>query len=145
MIVWGVHYVPFFLMNRQLFVHHYLPSHLVSALVAGAVLNFILSETINYPISKWGPKTRGRPSQYSDLGVKGILSVVIYAFFLFLMFAYMAPLTYGTPGLVPLLSPLQLKGLTDITSRLDGETVNSKRLLSSWTLHFAAKKTGELA
>jgi dolichyl-phosphate-mannose-protein mannosyltransferase len=26
---------------------------------------------------------------------------------------------------------------------LDGDAVNSKRLLSSWTLHFAAKKTSE--
>jgi len=98
MVVWAVHYFPFFIMNRQLFVHHYLPSHLASALVAGAVLNFVLSETINYPVSIWGPKTRGRPKQYSDLGVKGIVSVFIFAILLFAMFMYMAPLTYGTPG-----------------------------------------------
>jgi len=55
LLVWAVHYVPFFLMSRQLFIHHYLPSHLASALIAGAVLNFVLSDTINYPISIKGP------------------------------------------------------------------------------------------
>jgi dolichyl-phosphate-mannose-protein mannosyltransferase len=98
MLVWGVHYAPFFLMNRQLFVHHYLPSHLASALVAGAVLNFVLSDTINYPISIWGPKTRGRPSQYSDIGVKGVVIFGVFTLMLFALFVYIAPLTYGTPG-----------------------------------------------
>jgi dolichyl-phosphate-mannose-protein mannosyltransferase len=98
MIIWGVHYLPFFLMNRQLFLHHYLPSHLASALIAGAVLNFIFSETINYPISIRGPKTRNRPSTYSDLGLKGPITVVIFALMMLGMYVYMAPLTYGTPG-----------------------------------------------
>jgi len=85
-------------MSRQLFIHHYLPSHLASALIAGSVLNFVLSETINYPISVKGPKTRLRPSQYSDIGLKGPVVFVVFSFVLFLMFAFMAPLTYGTPG-----------------------------------------------
>jgi dolichyl-phosphate-mannose-protein mannosyltransferase len=97
-IVWAVHYVPFFIMNRQLFIHHYLPSHLASALVAGAVLSFVFSDTINYPVSIWGPKTRSRPSQYSDLGMKGPITVGVFALILFSMYVYMAPLTYGTPG-----------------------------------------------
>jgi len=122
LLVWAVHYVPFFLMNRQLFIHHYLPSHLASALIAGAVLNFVLSETINYPISIRGPNTRLRPTQYSDIGLKGPVILVIFCIFLFAMFTYMAPLTYGTPGLT-------------------GDQVSSKRLLSTWTLHFAAKTT----
>ncbi|KAG6909028.1 hypothetical protein DXG01_002302 [Tephrocybe rancida] len=124
LLVWGVHYAPFFLMNRQLFVHHYLPSHLASALIAGAVLNFVLSDTINYPISVRGPSTRSRPSQYSDIGIKGPVILVIFGLAMFGMFVFMAPLTYGTPG-------------------LDGDTVNNKRLLTTWTLHFAAKKTAE--
>ncbi|PPQ91880.1 hypothetical protein CVT25_000755 [Psilocybe cyanescens] len=124
LLVWAVHYVPFFLMNRQLFIHHYLPSHLASALIAGAVLNFVLSETINYPISVFGNKTRARPSQYADIGLKGPIIFVGFSLIMFLMFVFIAPLTYGTPGLT-------------------GEQVNSKRLLSTWTLHFAAKVTGE--
>lgn len=89
-------------MNRQLFVHHYLPSHLASALIAGAVLNFVLSETINYPISKISGKTKPRPSQYSDIGIKGPIILVLFSFILFLMFVFIAPLTYGTPGYVTL-------------------------------------------
>jgi dolichyl-phosphate-mannose-protein mannosyltransferase len=98
MLIWAVHYIPFYLMNRQLFIHHYLPSHLASALVAGAILSFVLSETINYPISIRGPKTQAKPSQFADLGVKGPVIVVVFNIILFAMFVYMAPLTYGTPG-----------------------------------------------
>jgi len=124
-LFWAVHYVPFFLMNRQLFVHHYLPSHLASALIAGAVLNFVLSETINYPISIRGPSTKLKPSTYSDLGLKAPIIVTGFSILLFAMFYYMAPLTYGTPGLT-------------------GEQVNARRLLSTWTLHFAAKVTADV-
>ena len=99
LLIWAVHYVPFFLMNRQLFIHHYLPSHVASALIAGAVLNFVLSETINYPISIRGPKMKkARTSQYSDIGIKGPLILVIFGIIMFFMFAFIAPLTYGTPG-----------------------------------------------
>lgn len=104
LLVWAVHYAPFFLMNRQLFVHHYLPSHLASALIAGAVLNFVLSETINYPVSIRGPSTRLKPSTYSDLGLKAPIIVAGFFALLFAMFCYMAPLTYGTPGYVFLFS-----------------------------------------
>ncbi|KAF9047103.1 glycosyltransferase family 39 protein [Hymenopellis radicata] len=125
-VVWGVHYAPFFLMNRQLFIHHYLPSHLASALIAGSVLNFMLSDTVNYPISLQGPKdVRHKKFEHADIGLKGPIIVVVFAVLLFMMFAFMAPLTYGTPGLT-------------------GEQVNAKRLLSSWTLHFAAKTTADV-
>ena len=137
-IVWLVHYFPFFLMSRQLFIHHYLPSHLASALVAGAVLHFLLSETIEYPISVPGHYTRLRPRQWAELGARGPVIVVGFFIALFVAFVYMAPLTYGTPGYVsPLLVVAKL--LMHLNCRLDGEAVNSKRLLSSWTLHFAAK------
>ncbi|CCM01812.1 uncharacterized protein FIBRA_03880 [Fibroporia radiculosa] len=121
LVVWAVHYFPFYLMGRQLFIHHYLPSHLASALVAGSLLSFVLSETINYPISVRGPSmSRVKQRTYADVGLKGPIIVALFALMMLGMFIYMAPLTYGTPG-------------------LDGNSVNSKRLLSSWTLHFAAK------
>ncbi|KIL69243.1 glycosyltransferase family 39 protein [Amanita muscaria Koide BX008] len=122
LLVWAVHYFPFFLMSRQLFLHHYLPSHLASALIAGAVLNFVLSETINYPISARGSSTKVRPTQYSDIGLKGPIIVFIFSLVMFSMFIFLAPLTYGTPGLT-------------------GHEVNARRLMSTWTLHFAAKNT----
>ncbi|KAI0322772.1 glycosyltransferase family 39 protein [Amylostereum chailletii] len=121
-LVWFIHFFPFFLMNRQLFIHHYLPSHLASALIAGAALHFLLSDTVNYPISVRGHFTRLRPREYAEIGLRGPILVSIFCVALFACFAYIAPLTYGTPG-------------------MDGETVNSKRLLGTWTLHFAAKKS----
>ena len=100
-LFWAVHYFPFFLFSRQLFIHHYLPSHLISALIAGSVLSFALAETINYPISVWGPRLRAsKPSTYADLGMRGPIFVGVFSVILFVMFIYMAPLTYGTPGYV---------------------------------------------
>ncbi|KAH8833013.1 glycosyltransferase family 39 protein [Flagelloscypha sp. PMI_526] len=122
MIVWGVHYLPFFLFSRQLFVHHYLPSHLASAMVAGAVFSFILSDEVNYPVSIRGANTRPKPKRYADLGLKGPVIYIGFVIVMFFLYAYISPLTYGTPG-------------------LDGEQVNARRLLSSWTLHFAGKTT----
>ena len=107
---WALHYFPFFLMSRQLFIHHYLPSHLASALVAGSVLQFILSETINYPLSIPGPppRMRLRARTWADLGLKGPITVGVFAVFMFALFVYMSPLTYGTPGYVIFISHCEL-------------------------------------
>ena len=99
-VFWLVHYFPFFLMSRQLFIHHYLPSHLASALVAGAVLHFLLSETIEYPISVAGHYTRPRPRQWAEIGARGPAILAGFFIALFVAFVYIAPLTYGTPGYV---------------------------------------------
>jgi dolichyl-phosphate-mannose-protein mannosyltransferase len=119
---WAFHYFPFFLMNRQLFLHHYLPAHLCSALVAGSVLNFILTESINYPISVAPPLPRPVRRTYSDLGFKSVIVTMGLVSLVVVLFLFLSPLTYGTPG-------------------LDGDAVNRRRLLSSWTLHFAAKQS----
>ena len=87
-------------MNRQLFIHHYLPAHLCSALVAGAVFNFILSESINYPISIPSSITRLRPRQYSDLGINALGALLAFNIIFIAMFLFIAPLTYGSPGFV---------------------------------------------
>ncbi len=82
-------------MNRQRFLHHYLPAHLASALVAGSVLNFVLVETVNFPVSVAGIKTRMRPAVRAKMNtvawvVTGLLLAIVIGTFLFL-----APLTYG--------------------------------------------------
>lgn len=121
-IAWAAHFFPFFLMNRQLFLHHYLPAHLASALVAGAVFNFMITEYINYPVSVAGPSTRLRPLQRTDIGPQAAIVTGVFTLAMIVVLVFLAPLTYGTPG-------------------LDGDAVNRRRLLSSWTLHFAGKKT----
>lgn len=115
MLAWLYHYLPFFSMSRQLFLHHYLPAHLCSALVAGAVFHFVASETINYPVSVAGPTTRRRPRQVAEVGRGMVIGVAVIIAALLAGYAFLAPLTYGFPG-------------------LDPDQVNRRRLLSTWTL-----------
>jgi dolichyl-phosphate-mannose-protein mannosyltransferase len=39
-----------------------------------------------------------KPKEYADLGMRGPVVVGVFVLITFLMFLYMAPLTYGTPG-----------------------------------------------
>lgn len=87
-------------MSRQLFLHHYLPAHLCSALVAGSVFNFIAGESINYPVSKPGPGMRKMPTARSDVGTKALIAAGLYMIPFLAMFVFLAPLSYGTPGYV---------------------------------------------
>lgn len=101
-IAWATHFFPFFLMNRQLFLHHYLPAHLASALVAGAVLNFIVTESIEFPISYASATAPARrhPRMHTDIGSKAVAFMGGYVLLLAGLFVFIAPLTYGTPGYV---------------------------------------------
>ena len=117
-LCWAAHYLPFYLMGRQLFLHHYLPAHLASALVTGALLEFVfnldpmdLEEPSYAPVadSKSGKKkgrvTANRRSLHASerMGQQSmlalwaaagvVLAVVVGGWWFFL------PLTYGKPGL----------------------------------------------
>lgn len=99
-------------MGRQLFLHHYLPAHLASALVTGALIEFVfniepasideIAQGSGSITKKETGKDRSRPvrerlatqSLLATWAATGaILSVIIWSFW------YFAPLTYGTPGL----------------------------------------------
>ncbi|KAM3418604.1 Dolichyl-phosphate-mannose--protein mannosyltransferase [Cercospora zeina] len=115
-LLWAAHFFPFFIMGRQLFLHHYLPAHLASCLVAGAIVEFIFNiepqEIQNIgsgnPIvdGKKGNKAqaaqRSKPireriagqtllATWAASGV--VVAVLIWSFWFF------SPLTYGKPGL----------------------------------------------
>ncbi|OJD20914.1 hypothetical protein ACJ73_07751 [Blastomyces percursus] len=113
-LCWAAHYFPFYLMGRQRFLHHYLPAHIASALVAGALIEFVFNidpVIVNDDNDKNGddnstavagqkyqkPKSRlGRQSLMATwAAVVAILGATIYGFIFF------APLTYGRPGLDP--------------------------------------------
>ena len=92
-------------MGRQLFLHHYLPAHLASCLVAGAVIEFIFNiepaDVINKNIKDASGGSR-RPireriigqSLFATWAASGvIIAVVGWSFW------YFSPLTYGKPGL----------------------------------------------
>lgn len=108
-------------MGRQLFLHHYLPAHLASALVTGSLLEFIFnvdpvdlmeqpqsltSGVQDSPSKKAGAASRDpelRNTTAKRVGVESslalwaasgtVLAVVIGGWWFFL------PLTYGKPGL----------------------------------------------
>ncbi|EDN06128.1 mannosyltransferase [Histoplasma capsulatum] len=110
-LCWAAHFLPFFLMGRQRFLHHYLPAHIASTLVAGAVIEFVFNIDPIVPNDNNGDLTaaetavtdrkyripKGRLGQQSLLAlwaaVGVILSATMYGFYFF------APLTYGRPGL----------------------------------------------
>lgn len=114
-LCWALHYFPFYLMGRQLFLHHYLPAHLASCLVAGALVEFIFNvepalddEVVQAKkdklVAKVPEKTRrafvsaserlkGQSQLASWIAVGVIMVFVLGGWFFFL------PLTYGKPGL----------------------------------------------
>ena len=99
-------------MGRQLFLHHYLPAHLASCLVAGATVEFITNVESPEPPSAAltaDAKKSGKLPVVQRLPLReriannrllftwsasaGILAVLVWGFWFF------APLTYGNPGL----------------------------------------------
>ncbi|KAH6689102.1 dolichyl-phosphate-mannose-protein mannosyltransferase [Plectosphaerella plurivora] len=103
-LAWATHYFPFFLMGRQLFLHHYLPAHVASSLVAGSLLEFIFTAEPVDPEAKKkldGPKryitARERLAGQSLLGAWIACGVVLAA--LTASWYFFLPLTYGYPGL----------------------------------------------
>ncbi|RLV88073.1 Dolichyl-phosphate-mannose--protein mannosyltransferase 4 [Meyerozyma sp. JA9] len=80
---WAAHYLPFFLMNRQKFLHHYLPAHLIAALFSGALVEFICSS------NRVGAKTAGVDKK-KIITLVSICTVAVAWFFF-----YFRPITYG--------------------------------------------------
>lgn len=94
-------------MGRQLFLHHYLPAHLASTLVCGALLEFVFNgDAVEEPVAK-GIKKHESPKRFitarerfagqSMIPAWGacvvILGLAAAGWYFFL------PLTYGYPGL----------------------------------------------
>ncbi|KAI0397806.1 glycosyltransferase family 39 protein [Xylariaceae sp. FL0594] len=110
-LAWATHYFPFFLMGRQLFLHHYLPAHLASCLVVGALVEFVFNaepsaEETDSLDPKTGTKTAG-PRRHVTArerfaGQSMVPAWIACAVLLAVVFAgwyFFLPLTYGYPGL----------------------------------------------
>lgn len=115
-LLWAAHYLPFFIMGRQLFLHHYLPAHLASCLVAGAIVEFIFniepqeiqSIGAGNPIVDGKRSSKAQAAQRSKpireriagqtlIGTWAASGVVVAT--LIWSFWFFSPLTYGKPGL----------------------------------------------
>ncbi|KAH6898672.1 family 39 glycosyltransferase [Thelonectria olida] len=106
-LAWATHYFPFYLMGRQLFLHHYLPAHLASCLVAGALLEFIFnSEPVDEPSPKnkkvaAGPKhhVTARERFAGQSMFPAWIAFLVVTLVLIAGWYFFLPLTYGYPGL----------------------------------------------
>jgi dolichyl-phosphate-mannose-protein mannosyltransferase len=78
---WALHYFPFYLMARQLFLHHYFPALYFGIMAFCQVFDFV---TARFPIPGVGTKPI-----INKIGAVAILSVAVVVFALF------APLAYG--------------------------------------------------
>ncbi|KAK8139876.1 glycosyltransferase family 39 protein [Apiospora sp. TS-2023a] len=111
-LAWATHFFPFFLMGRQLFLHHYLPAHLASCLVVGALVEFVFNadpspEEASYQAIKSGKKQAPGPKRHVTARERfsgqsmvpawiacGVIMAIVAASWYFFL-----PLTYGYPGL----------------------------------------------
>ena len=119
-MAWAYHYLPFFFMSRQLFLHHYLPAYVCALLVLGGIIDFFAGNSINLPLSVPGPLlTADRRRSRLRLGTTKALWVICGALIVagIAMFVFLAPFTYGI----------------DLVT---GDRVIRRRILSSWTLHY---------
>ncbi|KAH9908985.1 glycosyltransferase family 39 protein [Xylariomycetidae sp. FL2044] len=111
-LAWATHYFPFYLMGRQLFLHHYLPAHLASCLIVGALLEFVFNaepsaEEPSYHEIKAGKKHAPGPRRHITArerfaGQSMVPAWIAATVILTLAFAgwyFFLPLTYGYPGL----------------------------------------------
>lgn len=80
---WALHYFPFYLMQRQLFLHHYFPALYFAIIALAQTYDFI---TARIP----GIGLRDRPF-IGRLGVVVLLSITVVVFGLY------SPLAYGNP------------------------------------------------
>ena len=132
-------------MGRQLFLHHYLPAHLASCLVAGALVEFIFNVEPNVDLEPAKTQVINKAKEYVPSAVQEkaalaadksrrkfqtarermrgqsllgtwIATIVILAAVIW-GFAFFFPLTYGWPG-------------------LDVDQVNRRKWLG-YDLHFA--------
>jgi len=95
-------------MGRQLFLHHYLPAHLCSCLVTGALIEFLFSRGFNGPVSPGvvvpgsGPRVANAkgPAVVVQKHDQTVLRAVGAAIIVAVIggFLWFAPLTYGVPG-----------------------------------------------
>lgn len=80
---WAFHYFPFFLMQRQLFLHHYFPALYFAIMVFSQIFDFVTARMTSVGL-------RQRPALGQAAAVGIVLASVA-------AFAIYAPLIYGTP------------------------------------------------
>lgn len=111
---WGMHWAPFFLMNRMLFLHHYMPAYIISVLVSTVLVDFLFRDfvrpmwTLGGRMKSW----RGKEGLGYAVFVALVCAIVGWGFW------YFSPLCYGT-GFATL------------------DSLKSRKWIESWDLQYA--------
>lgn len=80
LLAWALHYLPFFTMVRTLYLHHYLPSYVMSTMLAGVVVDYTLHQL------------RSRPAPRAAF----ILLLAGFTLLLAWTYGHFSPLVYGS-------------------------------------------------
>ncbi|RKP11169.1 glycosyltransferase family 39 protein [Thamnocephalis sphaerospora] len=118
---WLLHYIPFFLMGRSLFLHHYLPACILAYMVAGTIFQFACIDGIEGPLTKFQSVAAPAASSAPNGSKPGTLAIIVAALTVIgqvVTFVYFAPMTYG-----------------DV--ELTTEEWNARRWLPGWNFHYA--------
>lgn len=87
-LCWALHYLPFFTMGRVLYLHHYLPAYIFSAMAAGTMLEYL---------------AQLRHKRFAALAVSGVmLSGLAW------WFSQYYPITYGLARTIDQMRHLKL-------------------------------------
>lgn len=99
------HYLPFFIMGRQLFLHHYLPAHLAGSLLVGAFIQLACRKSFRSPVSAGVPipkdvDEKGHSKSHRKYGhVIELICTLLLIFVVIYCFTFFAPMTYGDKSL----------------------------------------------
>lgn len=88
LLAWALHYLPFFVMGRVLYLHHYLPSYMFSAMLSACMLQYI--DTF-----------RGSPRLARAIAIVTSLATITW-------FSFYYPIAYGLPRDPEAMRPLKL-------------------------------------
>jgi dolichyl-phosphate-mannose-protein mannosyltransferase len=93
-LTWAFHWLPFFLMDRMLFLHHYLPAYIFSVIQTVTFIDFI-GRDFGRLLYSLGPKTRMKQWRYgSGNWIFTIFCISLTAGVLFGFYKFM-PICYG--------------------------------------------------
>ncbi len=118
---WAFHYFPFYLMQRQLFLHHYFPALYFAIIALCQIYDFVTAR-----VSNIGLKQRPAIGQAGVLLFLG-LSIVVFTLY--------SPLTYGSPWTRDACKQVKLFGTWDWDCNNFHTSVSTQRF-SAW--HTAA-------
>ncbi|SCU80613.1 LANO_0B00694g1_1 [Lachancea nothofagi CBS 11611] len=97
---WLCHYLPFFLMGRQKFLHHYLPAHLIASMFSAALWEFVFTDnkSLNLERDEEDPAVPYDSSPRLNY-ISLCLFVVAISIALIWCFVFFSPIIYGDVSL----------------------------------------------